>query len=301
MKKDRRLSKGRPFWLPASTYYFLAAAVAIGVFFLVWGILSDARDENPWIAAGLMASASMIAAVILREVVLRLRRNSVFLAQRRLDNSVLSAPIPVRRELNPQKLTLERNAILLDEINRKSEAAMVLGKLAESHKEVFELCSQYLEVAKQELPMVGVGSPRLAAITRGRDRVERLHRRHMLRWAEIEIKANTQAAVETDRHSTRLDRARKALNAATFAFDQYPDEPDLVRSREAVEDFVISIKIAGAIQRAERAEARGDLNKALSISTEAERLALQITDSGVENHLERIRNEIERIKRILNR
>jgi hypothetical protein len=301
MKKDRRLRKSRPFWLPASTYYFLAAAVAIGIFFLVWAILGEAPDENPWIAAGLMASTSMIGAVVVREIVLRLRRNSIFIAQRKLDNAVLAAPIPVRREDHPEKLTLERNAILLDEIKRKSEAAMVLGRLAESHKEVFELCARYLEVAKRELPTIGVGSPRLAPITRGRDRVERIHRRHMLRWAEIEIKANSQAALESDRISVRTERARKALSAAEVAFEYYPDEPDIVRSKDAAEDFVTSIKVAEAVQRAERAEARGDLERALVRSIEAERFAVRMARRGGEDPVARIREDIDRLKRLLDR
>ena len=301
MRNDRRLRKSRPFWLPASTYYFLAAAIAIGIFFLVWAILGEARDENPWIAAGLMASASMIAAVVLREIVLRLRRNSIFIAQRKLDNALLAAPIPVRREDHPGKLTLERNAILLEEIKRKSEAAMVLGRLAESHREVFELCAQYLEVAKRELPTIGVGSPRLVPITRGRDRVERIHRRHMLKWAEIEIKANTQAALDTDRISIRSERARRALHAVELAFDHYPDEPDIVRSKVAVEDFVISIKAAEAVHRSERAESKGDLEKALTCLLEAERYALRIVESEAEDPLNRIRDDVSRIKRLLNR
>ena len=298
MKKDRRLRKGRPFWLPASTYYFLAAAVAIGVFFLVWALFGEARDENPLIAAGLMASVSMISAVVVREVILRVRRNAVFLAQKKLDNSVLFAPVPIRRE-DPEKLTLEQNNLLLEEIRRKSEAAMVLGKLAESHKEVFELCARYLEVAKRELPTIGVGSPRLAPITRGRDRVERIHRRHMLRWAEIEIKANTEAALATDRISARSDHARRALAAAELAFDHYPDEPDIVRSREVVEDFVTSIKVAQAVQRAHRAEAKGDLEQALTRAIEAERLAIQIVGDGSGNPLGRIREDIDRLKKLL--
>lgn len=301
MKKDRRLRRSRPFWLPASTYYFLAAAIAIGIFFLVWAILGDARGEDPWISAGLLASASMIAAVVVREIVLRARRNSIFSAQRKLDNAVLSAPVAVRREGRPDKLSLEANATLLDEIKRKSEAAMVLGKLPESHREVFELCARYLEVAKRELPLIGVGSPRLAPITRGRDRVERIHRRHMLKWAEIEIRANTQAALETDRASTRSDRARRALDVAKVAFDHYPDEPDVIRSREAVEDFVVSIKVAEAVQKAERAEAKGDLDKAMERLMEAERIAVRITGTGVQNPINRIRKDIERLKHLLNR
>lgn len=301
MKKDRQIRKSRPFWLPASTYYFLATAIAIGVFFLTWAILGDSREENPWITAGLLASSSMIGAVVLREIVLRLRRNSVYVAQRRLDNVLLSAPLPVRREENPEKLTLERNAILLDEIKRKSEAAMVLGRLADSHREVFELCAQYLEVAKRELPTIGIGSPRLAPITRGRDRVERIHRRHMLKWAEIEIKTNSEAALDTERLSVRLDRSRRALKAAEFAFEHYPDEPDIVRSREAVQHFTASIKVAEAVQRAERAEANGDVDKALSRLREAERYAIKIVGPGGDEPLNRIRNDIDRLSRQFDR
>lgn len=299
MNKGRRLKKARPFWLPASTFYFLAAAVAIGVFFLVWAILGEARDESPWIAAGLMASVSMIAAVVVREVVLRSRRNSVFLAQRRLDNSILSAAVPARREEDPDKLTLERNSIWLEEVKRKSEAAMVLGRLAESHREVFELCAEYLELVRRELPTVGVGSPRLAAITRGRDKVERIHRRHMLKWAEIEIKNNTQAALESDRRSVRIGSAGRALSAVTIAFEYYPDEPEIVRTKDAVEDFAASVYSVEALERAKRAEESGDLNKALACTMEAERFALQIVGAAVENPLENIRNDIKRLSKML--
>lgn len=296
--KNRRLRKGRPFWLPASSFYFLAAAVAIGVFFLVWAILVDSGEENPWIAAGLIASVSMIVAVFLREVILRLRSNSVVSAQRRLDHSLLSAPVPVREE-DPRKLTLERNKILLDEITRKSEAAMVFGKLAESHREVFELCAAYLDVAQRELPTIGVGSPRLGAITRGRDRADRLHRRHMLKWAEIEIRSNTQAAAESVRQSQRMEKAERALSAARVAFEHYPDEPDIIRSKNAVEDLMHYLRATEALRRSARSEERGDIERALFHAMDAERSASLIKGDGAENSLPRIRKEIERLRNVL--
>jgi hypothetical protein len=272
MKKERRLNdpRRRPFWLPASTYYFLTTAVAIAVFFLVWAILAEAKEENPWIAAGLIASTSMIAAIVVREVILRHRRETIFLAQRRLDRSVLSIPVPVR-PAEPNKLTLERNAILLGEITRKSEAARVLGHFSESHREVFELCAQYIAVATKELPNIGVGSPRLAAIQRGRAKAESLHKEHMLRWAEIEIR-NSIASDEDERFSTRLDRAKKALRVTMTALESYPEDSDLVTSRLAIEDFILSMRIGQAVQRAERAEVRGDLEKALEGFIEAKKL-----------------------------
>ncbi|MEQ1763613.1 MAG: hypothetical protein ABL984_10755 [Pyrinomonadaceae bacterium] len=296
MKRERRLNdpRRRPFWLPASTYYFLTIAVAIAIFFLVWAILADAKEENPWISAGLIASTSMIAAIVVREIVLRHRRNSIFLAQKRLDRSVLSAPIPVRMD-EPNKFTLERNAILLGEIVRKSEAAKVLGHFSESHREVFELCEQYIAVATKELPNIGVGSPRLAAIQRGRAKVESLHQQHLLRWAEIEIRNNI-ASGDEEPVSKRLGGAKKALRVATTALENYPDNSDLIASRVAIEDHILSMRIAEAVDRAERAELRGDLDKALERFTEAKRL-MQKNPQSIEHEesLQRITTKIEGI------
>lgn len=296
MKRGRPLSdpRRRPFWLPASTYYFLTIAVAIAIFFLVWAILAEAKEENPWIAAGLISSTSMIIAIVVREVILRHRRNSIFLAQKRLDKTVLSVGVPFRRD-ETNKLTIERNAILLSEIARKSEAAKVLGQFSESHREVFELCAQYIAVATKELPTVGVGSPRLAAIQRGRAKVESLHQEHMLRWAEIEIRNNI-SSEDAERIPRRLGGAKKALSAAMTALEHYPDNEDLLTSRLAIEDFIDSMRIAEAVQKAERAEVRGDLDKALEGYAEAKRL-MQKNPQKVEEdaQLLRITARIEQI------
>ncbi len=263
------------------TYYFLTTAVAIAIFFLVWGILAESGESNPWIAAGLIASSSMILGIVIREVVLRQRQNAIFLAQRRLDRSVLSVPLPVRRD-DPTKLTLERNAILVGEITRKSEAAKVLGSFSAGHREVFELCAQYIAVTTKELPNIGVGSPRLAAIQRGRKKAERLHQEHMLRWAEIEIRTNISVEDE-ERVSRRLAGARKALTVAKTALENYPENADLMTSRTALEDFILSMRIAEAVKRAERAEGSGELDKALEGFIEARRLMQRKPHIGEED------------------
>ncbi len=241
MSRERRQIRPsrRPFWLPASTYYFLTVAVTLGVFFLAWAILAEANEESPWIGAGLLASSTMILGVVLREVIFRYRRNSLYSAQRRIDNLILSVPFPVKREDNPSKLTLDRNSFLLDEIKKKSEAAKVLGNLAESHREVFALCAQYIEVANRELPNVGVGSPRLVAIKRGRDKAQRVHEYHMLRWAELQIKGNVTSSNFLD-SVDGLQGLRRALIATEEALSHYPDNIDLIQSRAAIEAFLES-------------------------------------------------------------
>jgi hypothetical protein len=117
----------RPFWLPASNYYILTASVALAFFFLVWGILNEGQEETPWIPAGVGAAAVLFAAVILREVILREARNRFLASQRKIDQSVRGIARRIH-EREPAKLTLERNASILREISRKSEAAKVLGR-----------------------------------------------------------------------------------------------------------------------------------------------------------------------------
>src|SRR5688572_30368086 len=78
----------RPFWLPASNYYILAASFAIAFFFLLWGIFNDGHEPTPWIPAGIGAAVALGSAVIVREIILRQARNRFLASQRRIDESV---------------------------------------------------------------------------------------------------------------------------------------------------------------------------------------------------------------------
>lgn len=300
---DRRPSARRshPFWLPASTFYFLAAAVAIGIFFLVWAILNDGRDNSPWIAAGLFSSVSMMMAVVVREVILRHRRANIYAKQRRLDNAVLSAPVPVRSDTDPDKLTLERNTILIEEIVRKSEAAKVLSRLPESHREVFLLCDAYIEAAQRELPHIGVGSPRLAAIRRGRDKIEGIHKLHMLKWAEIEARSLTEAASVAKRTEAKLEKARAALNVVETAASRYPEQNSLIESRIVLEELIATIGISRLIGLADKAESKGSTARALKHLREASSLTKSVHASEKMTEAEeRLSSEIARLE-ILNK
>src|SRR5215203_4694346 len=108
-----------PFWLPATNYYLFAIAASAAVFFLLWGLLYDGIDDVPWMIAGIVAGILFLAAVFIREVLLRSSRER-FLSARRLDRSVRQAVIRKNGEREPGKLTLERNEIILREIRKKS-------------------------------------------------------------------------------------------------------------------------------------------------------------------------------------
>lgn len=247
----------RPFWLPAPAYYFLTFGIALAVFFLVWGIIHEGEDM-PWVLAGLSAGVTIVAAVILREVFLRQSRERFLLAQRRLDFNLRGAASP-----NSNKLTLEKNASLIKDIERKSEAAKVLGKLSEAHFDVFEVCNEYLQRTERELETIAVGSPRLAAIRRGREKVSDLHRHHLLNWAAIESKTLTQEARVRATIGEKVEAAQRALAVLDSALEYYPEDAQLRESAEAVHDFIASIKISHWIELAERAAFKGDYKRAV--------------------------------------
>lgn len=254
----------RPFWLPASNYYILAASVALAFFFLVWGLLNDGQDETPWIPAGIGAAVILGFAVILREIVLRDRRNRFITSQRKIDQSLRGVVLRAH-ERDPAKLTLERNAAILSEISRKSEAAKVLARFADGHRDVFELCDEYLGVVRRELPRVSAGSPRLVALLRGTEVAGKYHHYHMLQWAEIESKALTKDAAKNDKIAQKLDSAQAALGVVEFALQSYPEEQALLDSQNVLVELVSSMKVTDLIGKAERAAFKGNHRRALSL------------------------------------
>ena len=266
-RKRHRVGR-QPVWMPASTYYFLASAIAIGTFFLIWAILNDAHEESPWIPAGLVASGLLIAAGAVREVVLRGIRDRRIIEQRRLDRALLAAPI-TRSQPNPDKLTLERNALLLNEIQRMSDAAKVLSSIPASHREVYELCEEYIDLVDRELPHVAIGSPRLRPLTKGREYAVRFHRYHMLRWAEGETRSLVQSAASETDVSRKLERASQVLAALETATSHYPNELKLLESGSAVRDLMASLRTKVLIDRAKNAKLLGNDKDCRSLIAEA--------------------------------
>lgn len=255
----------RPFWLPAANYYILAAAIAIAFFFLVWGILHDGGDEMPWIPAGFGASLILIGAVILREVVLRKARERYLSAQRRLDHNLETvAALHFKTNRQSGKLSLKENASLINNIKKKSDAARVLGKFPEAHQEVFQMCDKYLILNENELKNVGVGSPRLAGLRRGKEVIGELHRFHLFSWAEIESRSLMQQAKNRVTISEKLEAAQKALVVLSSALQYYPNETRFLESEEVINEFVASTKVSHWVEQAERAAFKGNVKRAIS-------------------------------------
>ncbi len=287
-----------PFWLPAPNYYILTLAVVIALFFLMWGFLQESGEESPWIPAGICAGLILGGAVFLREIILRKARERFFLAQRRLDYNLKNVPHFRQNVSSSNKLTVEKNSDIIRGIRQKSEAAKVLGKFASGHREVFEVCNEYLQINETELENVRIGSPRLAALRRGREVVKNLHRYHLLSWAEIESRALTQEAKSRPAFSDKLENAQRALSVLDSALQYYPNEIQLTESEEAVKEFIATIKVSHLVEQAEKSEFKGNYKQAINHYKDALFFLARENARGITRDAiaEKINQEIERLR-----
>jgi hypothetical protein len=293
----------RPFWLPASNYYVLTVAASIAFFFIVWGIFHEENAETPLVLAGIGASIILGGAVFLREVVLRNARRNFLLAQKKLDQNINHVSLKNNLNSNVNKITLERNAAILKEIYRKSEAAKVLGKLSDGHLEVFELCNEYLKLSANELKTVGVGSPRLAALRLGRDKISELHHFHLLQWAEIETRAHTNEAQKSLTIADKLSATQKVVSVIESALQYYPNELHLNESKAAIDEFIASVKVSHWMEQAERSAFKGNYKRAISHYRDA---LFYLGRENVQNEqrqivADQINKEIEKVRTLENK
>jgi hypothetical protein len=260
---------GRPFWLPASNYYVFALGVSLSIFFVGLAIFRD-FDETPWVSALVLAGFVIAGAIFLREVILRRAQQRYLVASKQLDSNLKTAFARIEPITKKRKLSLQRNAMLLDTITKKAKAAKVLGGVSEAHWEVVNLCDEYLSFSLNELDASPTGSPRIGAIRRGRENVRAIHRQHLLAWASTESRMHTNAAAAAEATvSERSTAAQKARVVLETALSYYPDDPELIDSLNAVCDFVASIKISRWIDQAERNVRKGDFSRAINNYREA--------------------------------
>ena len=255
----------RPFWLPASNFYILAVAATISCFFLMWGIFGESGEETPWIPAGMISSFLLVCAVFIREVILRKARQRYAVIEKQLDFQIRKVP-PVA---NIHKLSLKQNAEIIKNIKIKSEAADVFAKLSEGHWEVFLLCNEYLILNRNELKTVGTGSPRLAALRRGREIISELHHKHLLIWAKNHTRIFTDQSKNQVKISDKMDSVEKAINTLKTALKYYPNDINLLESAEALGEYRAKIKVSHWIEQAERNAFKGNYKRAHSLYRDA--------------------------------
>ncbi|MGH7784089.1 MAG: hypothetical protein ACREO5_09660, partial [Candidatus Binatia bacterium] len=122
-----------------------------------------------------------------------------------------------------------------------------------------------------------------------------------LQWAEVEARAlGSEARVKT-KPTEKIKFAGMALSVVESAMRYYPEEPKLRDSAQALNEFIVTAKISGWIDKAERAAFRGNYklarkhyNEALFfISREGQNVAgCQLAEGRLNEELEKL-NQIE--------
>lgn len=276
----------------------LTGAVSAIVFFVIWGILYEGGEDAPWVTAGVAGSVMVVAAVVVREVVLRNARRRYLSAQKRLDRNLTRYSRNSTSSAG-RKLSIAENELMLAHIAKKADAADTLGSLGEGHREVFVLCDDYLELTARELSRTDINSPRFVAMRKGRKRIKNLHRKHLLAWTEIESRSILERAKRETSSEARAVSAASALEIVEEAISHYPGERKLLDSAEVLREFISTARIATLVDEAEFSEKDGDYEKALSLYENilARLPGEDITEEEQSLLNERITEKLEEIRR----
>lgn len=253
----------RRYWLATSSYVMLATAAAIAVFCLVWWISHPDEEGGELILAGLCASATIGAAIIVREVILRKLSIRYQLEQERterLNRNAVAAK---------GKLSLERHAAMLQGLEKRSYETNFRSSSPETHLELFRSCNDYLARTDREIPTVAVGSPRLAAFKHGQEVVRNLHKRHLLMWASGESNILTQEAKIRVTMSEKIETAQRAMSVLESALQYYPNEAQLLDSVKAIKGFIVSVRISHLTEEAEKETFKHRYDKAIDLYQDA--------------------------------
>lgn len=297
-----RPPRGRPLWLAAANYYFVSIGVSVAVFFVAWIVMSESGEPVPYLGAGLVAVILLASSVLIREVVLRRHENRARTERALLDKRMRAA-LKFMPGDDVKKISIEQNKAWLEFIRTKSNAAKVLAKIADAHREVFELCESYLNEIGREMENVAPGSPRIGAFRKGADKVQNLHEYHVIRWAKIE--SSQIGAKNTFRGNIdeTLEVTARAERALKFALGHYPNNVDLVASYALVSNTRKMVEAAELTAEAERAKRLGELEKALNLYIDAlEKIgpASVLRGSDEESIAERLSVEISTLESKLN-
>ena len=270
------------------------------MFFLLWGILHDGGEETPWITAGIGSSIFVVGAVVLREVILRRARYRHIAVEKQFNRQLEDVYSRVADTRRSEKLTVEKNERILAEIRQKSDAAKVLHKFADAHRDVFEMCGEYLSINEREMRSIGIGSPRLLALRKGKVSASRHHRFHLLQWAKIETQNLTFEVSNRTKIAEKVSAAQTAINVIESALEHYPNETTLIESHELLREMLMSIRVSDFVEKAERSVFKGNYKQAKNLYRDAlfflgrDNIRTDQRDSAAEH----INSELDRIRQI---
>jgi len=277
--------------MPSTSGYMVAATATAGaLFFLLWWMLQS--EENPWIPAGLAASVVMLVAVAARAAVIRRAWTRYALEHDRFerhgDRGSRSSSRSHSRTLNADSWrALQRLAAEVD----------ASDSLPEAHREVYQLCVDYLANTDEALRTPDLSTETRLSLRASQDRARALQRRHLLTWARDSALSLTREAQQHLRLHEKIEIANRALECIDSALRLYPDEQELNQSAIAVREFITSSRVAHWVELAERAAFKGHHRRAIDCYRDA---LFYLTRDGSghvhEATAERIGKEIELLR-----
>jgi tetratricopeptide (TPR) repeat protein len=265
-----------------------ATATAAALFFVLWWMLQD--EETPWVPAGLAASVVMLVAAFARILVARRARTQF----RETDNqSYLSHRSGMR---SSAMRSTSRHASALRALQKQSAAADA-NDSPETHRELYELCCEYLAGAERALQSPSLQADGRVALRAGQTRVRDLQKHHLLTWARNSARALTYEAQQRVRLYEKVETANRALNCIDAALKVYPDEEELNVSARAVQDFIVSSRVAHWVELAERAAFKGHFQRAIDCYRDAlYYLTRDSPNAAAQAAAERISREVELLR-----
>lgn len=268
-----------------------AAAASAALFFVLWWMLQ--AEENPWVPAGLAASVVMLVAASARILVGRRRTRLLMRPEHSRDWRDHSMRRPSGKVMQSTSL----HSAALRALQRKSADADARELPPQTHREIFDLCTDYLNGAEQALLSPSLPAEGRLALRAGLERVRTLQRRHLLTWARGSARALTHEAQQRVRLYEKVETANRALECIDSALKVYPDEEELKVSARAVREFITSSRVAHWVELAERASFKGYYRRAIDRYRDALfYLTRDGPDQDREAGAERITREIDLLR-----
>ena len=238
---------------------------------------------------GLAASVVMLVAASASLAVVRRSRTRPFREQHSRERWAHSMP----RQSGNLTHSSSRHSATLRALQRQSADADARELPPQAHRDLYDLCSEYLSGAEHALHSGSLPTEARLALRTGQERVRVMQRHHLLTWARGSARALTREAQQRVRLYERVETANRALECIDSALRAYPDEEELKVSARAVREFITSSRVAHWVELAERAAFKGHYRRAIDRYRDALfYLTRDGLDADQETGAERITREI---------
>jgi tetratricopeptide (TPR) repeat protein len=276
-----------------AAYMLIATAAAATLFFLLWWMLQ--AEDAPWVPAGLAASVVLLVAASARLLVTRKTR-------------VARSPHFVSSDRRPR--THSHSGSVMRSTSLHAAALRALQKqsadadekdVPEIHRELYEMCTEYLAGAEKALQSPALQPDGRVALRAGQDKVRDLHKHHLLTWARGSARTLTHEAQKRVRLYEKIETANRALECIDSALKVFPNEEELNVSARAIREFIISSRVAHWVELAERAAFKGYHQRAIDCYKDALfYLTRDRASAAGEVAAERITREIDLLRAKMN-